>query len=109
MAKTHKAPTKSTAKTPTPPPLDDPGNVNEIFATEVVGAGMIGGCISVNLAAHRWNVTASGGETEISRALVARLMLSREAATQLMNGLANLAQAAGNAATANPDETKAKG
>ena len=75
------------------PPLVENDDAREIFVTDVVGAGVIGGCISINLAAHRWSVPEPGQEPEIHRALVARLVLSREAAIQLAQSLANLSQA----------------
>lgn len=80
-------------KTPPVPKLVDDDGVSEIFATDVVGAGVIGGCISINLAAHRWSVPEPGKDPEIHRALVARLVLSREAAMQLAQSLANLSRA----------------
>lgn len=80
-------------KTPPVPALVDDDGVREIFATDVVGAGVISGCISINLAAHRWSVAAPGKNPEVHRALVARLVLSREAAVQLAQSLANLSRA----------------
>lgn len=74
------------------PPLVESDDTPEIFATDVVGAGVIGGCISINLAAHRWSVPEPGKDPEIHRALVARLVLSKEAAMQLAQSLANLSQ-----------------
>ncbi|MDA7947654.1 MAG: hypothetical protein MPJ78_09270 [Hyphomicrobiaceae bacterium] len=85
MARKPKAP-------PVPKLVDDDG-VREIFATDVVGAGVISGCISINLAAHRWSVAEPGKNPEVHRALVARLVLSREAAVQLAQSLANLSRA----------------
>lgn len=81
------------AKKQSVPPLVENENIPEIFATDVVGAGVIGGCISINLAAHRWSVPAQGKAPDIHRALVARLVLSREAALQLAQSLSNLSQA----------------
>ena len=75
------------------PPLVESDDTPEIFATDVVGAGVIGGCISINLAAHRWSMPQPGQEPKIHRALVARLVLSKEAAMQLAQSLANLSQA----------------
>ncbi len=80
-------------KTPPVPALVDNDGVHEIFATDVVGAGVISGCVSINLAAHRWSVAAPGKDPEVHRALVARLVLSREAALQLAQSLANLSRA----------------
>lgn len=81
-----------TAKKPSIPPLVESDNIPEIFATDVVGSGVVGGCISINLAAHRWSVPTKGKEAEIHRALVARLVLSREAALQLAQSLSGLSQ-----------------
>ena len=80
-------------KKPPVPPLVESDDTPEIFATDVVGAGIIGGCISINLAAHRWSVPEPGKDPDIHRALVARLVLSKEAAMQLAQSLANLSQA----------------
>ena len=51
-------------KKPSVPPLVESDDTPEIFATDVVGAGVIGGCISINLAAHRWSVPAPGKDPE---------------------------------------------
>ncbi len=80
-------------KKPPVPPLIENDDLQEIFVTDVVGAGVIGGCISINLAAHRWSVPEPGKDPDIHRALVARLVLSKEAAMQLAQSLANLSQA----------------
>jgi len=80
-------------KKPPVPPLVENDDVREIFVTDVVGAGVIGGCISINLAAHRWSVPEPGKDPKIHRALVVRLVLSKEAAMQLTQSLANLSQA----------------
>ncbi len=94
-----------TSKKPQVPPLVESDETPEIFVTDVVGAGVIGGCISINLATHRWSVTEPGKAPDIHRALVARLVLSKEAAMQLAQSLANLSQAG-----SPPDKTgKAKG
>jgi hypothetical protein len=80
-------------KKPSVPTLVESDATPEIFATDVVGAGVIGGCVSINLAAHRWSVPEPGKNPDIHRALVARLVLSKEAAMQLAQSLANLSQA----------------
>jgi hypothetical protein len=95
-----------TPKKPPVPPLVELDDAREIFVTDVVGAGVIGGCISINLAAHRWSVPEPGKDPEIHRALVARLVLSREAAVQLAQSLANLSQAG--RATSGPGKAKGK-
>jgi len=91
-------------KKQTVPPLVELDDAREIFVTEVVGAGNISGCISINLATHRWSVPEPGKSPEIHRALVARLVLSREAAVQLAQSLANLSRA-GRAAE-DPEQAK---
>ena len=91
LAVNPKAPSL-TVKQPAPP-LVESDDTPEIFATDVVGAGVIGGNISINLAAHRWSMPQPGQEPKIHRALVARLVLSKEAAMQLAQSLANLSQA----------------
>lgn len=93
-------------KAPPVPALVDDDSINEIFATDVVGAGVIGGCISINLAAHRWSVPEPGKDPEIHRALVARLVLSREAAMQLAQSLANLSKAGRPKATAGKEQAQ---
>lgn len=79
-------------ETPNLPPLVDSLDAKEIFVSEVVGTGVIAGCISVNLACHRWTASEGGAQPEFTRVMVARLVLSGEAATQLTHHLANLAQ-----------------
>ncbi len=83
------------AKTPAKPkipPLVDSPVAPEIFVSEVVGAGIVGGCVGVNLASHRWNMPESGSEPVISRVIVGRLVLSADAAVQLAQHLARLAE-----------------
>lgn len=79
-------------KSSTVPVLVEDESIREIFVTDIVGAGVIGGCISINLATHRWSMPEPGRDPEVHRALVARLVLSREAAMQLAQTLANLAR-----------------
>lgn len=102
---------KAPAK-PTIPPLVDSPNAPEIFVSEVVGAGVVGGCVSINLASHRWTVAESGTEPEFSRVTVARLVLSGDAAIQLAQHLAKLSSQArqtDNGAQEKPaQESKAK-
>jgi hypothetical protein len=47
-------------KKPPVPPLVENDDAREIFVTDVVGAGVIGGCISIKLAAHRWSAPEPG-------------------------------------------------
>lgn len=97
---------------PVIPPLVDLPNAPEIFVSEVVGAGVVGGCVSINLASHRWTVAESGTEPEFSRVTVARLVLSGDAAIQLAQHLAKLSsqvRKADNGAEKKPaQEDKAK-
>jgi len=81
-------------ETSNPPPLKDSPDAKEIFVSEVVGTGVIAGCISVNLACHRWTVPEGASQPEFSRVVVARLVLSGDAANQLAQHLASLAQQA---------------
>ena len=83
-------PWRKNPKAAAAPPLIDNGDAQEIFVTDVVGAGVIGGCISINLATHRWTPTEKGKDPEISRTLAARLILSRDAAMQLAQTLTGL-------------------
>jgi len=83
---------KAPAKQKTPPLVDSP-HAPEIFVSEVVGAGVIGGCVSINLASHRWTVPEAGKEPEFTRVVVGRLILSGEAALQLARHLSQLSQA----------------
>lgn len=100
-------------KKPKMPPLIDPPDAKEIFVSEVVGAGVIGGCVSINLASHRWTVSEPGKEPEFSRVIVGRLVLSGEAAGQLAQHLAKLSTQARKpttegAATAEPAVIRTK-
>lgn len=97
---------------PAIPPLVDSAEAPEIFVSEVVGAGIVGGCVSINLASHRWTVAESGNEPEFTRVTVARLVLSGDAAIQLAQHLAKLSSQARNPADGNQkkpaQEAKAK-
>lgn len=74
------------------PPLVDSPDAKEIFVSEVVGAGVIGGCVSINLASQRWMVPNPGDDPEFSRVVVARLALTRDAAIQLSHHLTKLSE-----------------
>ena len=81
-----------TPKSSSVPALAADESMRAIFATDIVSAGFIGGWISINLATHRCSMPEPGKDPEVHRALVARLVLSREAAMQLAQTLANLAR-----------------
>jgi hypothetical protein len=74
------------------PPVVDSPNVAEIFASEVVGTGVLGKLISINLACHRW-VFPEDSQPKLARVVVARLILTGEATIQLAKHLAQLSQA----------------
>jgi hypothetical protein len=73
------------AATATRPPLEDPLNEREIFVTDVAGVGEVFGNISIDLAALRRS------EGKMRRILVARLILTPNAASALINSLQQLA------------------
>ncbi|MGE3626708.1 MAG: hypothetical protein AB7G34_10095 [Hyphomicrobiales bacterium] len=77
------------------PPLMDSPEAREIFASEVVGTGRIGNSVAVSLATHRWVVPEFGDDLKLARVVVARLMLSNDAALQLARRLTALAQSDG--------------
>lgn len=108
MAKKPASP-RAPAKQKVPPLIDSP-DAKEIFVSEVVGAGVIGGCVSINLASHRWSVPNPGDDPEFSRVMVARLVLSGDAAIQLAQHLSKLsAQGRQPEAAAEPSAKQAKG
>lgn len=82
----------SNPQKPAPPPLMDSPDAREIYASEVVGTGSIGNSVAVSLAAHRWVVPELGGDMQLARVVVARLVLSNDAAVQLSRRLAALAR-----------------
>jgi hypothetical protein len=82
------------ATSPVPPPkprLEDPQNVQEIFATEVVGIGSIHGNLAVTLAAVRFDEPAGAESPKARRIVTGRLILTGPAASQLLQSLHKLA------------------
>ena len=84
---------KSPSK-PKAPQLIDAPDAPEIFVSEIVGVGVIGSCVSINLASHRWTISeqGQGSDPEFSRVIVGRLVLSGDAALQLAQHLARLSE-----------------
>lgn len=73
-----------------PPPLTDPRNEREIFATEVSQVGFLEGNAMVTLACVRLEEVATGQPPEQKRVVVARLVLTKKAASQMLNRLQSL-------------------
>lgn len=82
----------SNPNTPALPPLMDSPDVKEIYASEVIGTGRMGNSVAISLATHRWVVPELGADLQLARVVVARLVLSSEAALQLARRIASLAQ-----------------
>ena len=80
------------ANTPRPKPsLEDPRNEREIFASEVVSVGGIHGNIAITLANVRFDEPVGKNPAKQRRVVVARLMLTNVAASQLLRSLQRLA------------------
>jgi hypothetical protein len=82
------------ATSPIPPPkprLEDPLNVREIFATEVVGVGSVHGNLAITLAAVRFDEPSAGETPKARRVVTGRVILTGPAATQLLQSLHKLA------------------
>jgi hypothetical protein len=73
------------------PPLEDPLNEREIFASEVIGVGSIRGNIAVALATVRFDEPIGASPAKPHRVVAARLMLTNVAAGQLLRNLQQLA------------------
>jgi hypothetical protein len=72
-------------------PLEDPLHERELFASEVVGAGMIHGNVSITLASVRFDEPIGKNPPQPHRVITARLMLTNVAAAQLLQNLQQLA------------------
>jgi hypothetical protein len=88
---------------PSRPPLEDPLNEKEIFASEVAGVGFVHGNVLVTLANVRFD-EATGKETpQVHRVVTGRIVLTNAAANQLVQDIQRLAaqvEAAGRQAAA---------
>ena len=76
---------------PPKPPLEDPLQEKEIFATEAAVVGMIHGNIAVTLAHLRFDEPVGNQAPKVRRIVTARLMLTGAAAGQLLQQLQRLA------------------
>ena len=77
--------------TPALPPLEDPHQEKEIFASEVCGVGLIHGNIAITLANIRFDEPGGGQQVKAKRVVVGRFMLTSPAAGQLLQSLQKLA------------------
>jgi hypothetical protein len=73
------------------PPLEDALNEKEVFASEVVSVGGIHGNIAIALANVRFDEPLGRNPGKQRRVVVARLMLTNVAASQLLRSLQRLA------------------
>jgi hypothetical protein len=73
-----------------PPPLEDPLNEKEIFASEVAGVAMVHGNVVLTLANVRFD-EAGDQPAKARRIVCGRIVLSNPAAGQLMQSLQRLA------------------
>src|SRR5947209_4231646 len=76
---------------PTKPPLEDPRCEREIFASEVVGVGLIHGNVGITLANIQFEEGIGSQPPKPRRILAARLMLTNVAARELIDNLQKLA------------------
>jgi hypothetical protein len=73
------------------PLLEDPHHIDEVFASEVAGAGLIHGNVAITFASLRFDESPEGEPSKPHRIVVNRLVLTRQAASQLLNTLQKLA------------------
>jgi hypothetical protein len=73
------------------PPLEDPLQEREIFASEVAGVGFIHGNISVTLGCLRFDEQIGDTTAKLRRVVSGRLILTNAAAGQLLQSLQKLA------------------
>jgi hypothetical protein len=70
--------------------LEDPNDVKEIFASEVVVVGRVDGALRITLAVEREEPPKPDGALNQRRIIVARLVLGQKAARQLLHNLTQL-------------------
>lgn len=73
------------------PPLEDPLDEKEIFASEVVGIAMVHGNFVVTLAKARFEEPIGKQSAKFRRIVSGRLVLTNVAANQLLQNLQNIA------------------
>jgi hypothetical protein len=78
---------------PRPPPLEDPLNEKEIFASEVAQISQVHGSIVVTFATTRSEEAVKGKPQKTRRVITCRLALTNVAAGQLLQGLQSFAHA----------------
>jgi hypothetical protein len=84
----------NTPASPPKPPLEDPLQEREIFATEVSGVGGVHGNIAITLACVRFDEPTANEPPKARRVVTGRLMLTQPAALQLLQSLQQLVAAA---------------
>ena len=90
---------RSSSEATAPAVIDSP-QIGEIFASEVIGTAVIGNFISINLGCHRLVIPEPGKDPALARVVVARIILTGQAALQLATHLAQLSKSkAGTAKT----------
>jgi hypothetical protein len=72
------------------PPLEDPLNEREIFASEIAGVGLLHGNLVITFAVPRFEEPAGGGPGHMRRLVTARVALTNVAAGQLLKHLHEL-------------------
>jgi len=87
-----------------PPPLEDPNNEKEIFASEVVSVGVLHGNIMITLANVRVGEILEGQQPKTRRVVCGRIVLTNSAVGQLMNSLQRLSAQIGAAAKSPPTQ-----
>ena len=81
-----------TAPTSMPkPPLEDPLNERELFASEIVSVGAMHGNITITLANTRFGEPIGANPAKAHRIVAGRIVLTGVAASQLLEHLKRLA------------------
>lgn len=75
----------------TKPPLEDPMNEREIFASEVPGIGFVHGNVVVVFASVRFEEPVADQTPKVRRVVTGRVALTNSAAGQLLHHLRGLA------------------
>jgi hypothetical protein len=73
------------------PPLEDPLNEREIFASEIVSVGAIHGNIAITFANTRFEEPVGANPPKAHRVVTGRVVLTGIAASQLLGNLQRLA------------------
>jgi hypothetical protein len=73
------------------PVLEDPLHVNEVFASEVTGVGLVHSNVAITFANVRFDEGIGNQPSRPHRIVVNRLVLTKQAASQLVESLQKLA------------------